>query len=63
MQSADVEVLDETYDFEYQHTLYMYFDDWIQFGYEAYLGVADWDAAFHHIIYEYMRRFLTIELI
>ena len=62
MQSADIALLDETYDFEYQHTLYMYFDEWLQHGYEAYLGVADWDAAFHQIIYEYMRHFLTIEI-
>jgi len=62
VQSADIELLDETYDFEYQHTLYMYFDDWIQFGYESYLATSDWEAAFRQIIYEYMRRFLTIEI-
>jgi hypothetical protein len=62
VQSADIELLDETYDFEYQHTLYMYFDDWIQFGYEAYVASSNWEAAFHQIIYEYMRRFLTIEI-
>ncbi len=62
VQSADIELLDETYDFEYQHTLYMYFDSWIQYGYEAYLSVADWKAAFHQVIYEYMRQFLTVEI-
>jgi hypothetical protein len=62
VQSADIELLDETYDFEYQHTLYMYFDSWIQNGYEAYLSVADWKAAFHQIVYEYMRDFLTVEV-
>jgi hypothetical protein len=62
VQSADIELLDETYDFEYQHTLYMYFDDWIQFGYESYVASGDCEAALHQIIYEYMRRFLTIEI-
>ena len=62
VQSADIELLDETYDFEYQHTLYMYFDSWIQYGYEAYLSVADWNAAFHQIIHEYMKQFLTVEI-
>ena len=62
VQSADIELLDETYDFEYQHTLYMFFDDWIQFGYEAYVASSDWKAAFRQIIYEYIRRFLTVEV-
>ncbi len=62
VQSADIELLDKTYDFEYQHTLYMYFDDWIQFGYESYIAPDNWKAAFHQIIYEYMRQFLTIEI-
>ena len=62
VQSADIELLDETYDFEYQHTLYMYFDDWIQFGYESYVAPSNWDAAFSQIIYEYMRQFLTVEI-
>ena len=62
VQSADIELLDETYDFEYQHTLYMYFDSWIQFGYESYMAPSDWKAAFRQIIYEYMRRFLTVEV-
>ena len=62
VQSADIELLDETYDFEYQHTLYMYFDDWIQFGYESYVAPSCWKAAFSQIIYEYMRRFLTVEI-
>lgn len=62
VQSADIELLDETYDFEYQHTLHMYFDDWIQFGYESYVNPDKWKAALHQIIYEYMRQFLTIEI-
>ena len=62
VQSADIELLDETYDFEYQHTLYMYFDDWIHFGYEAYVASSDWKAAFRQIIFEYMRQFLTVEI-
>jgi len=62
VQSADIELLDETYDFEYQHTLYMYFDDWIQFGYESYIAPGNWKAAFRQIIHEYMRRFLTVEI-
>lgn len=63
VQSADIELTDEYYSIKHQTAMYMYFDDWIQFGYEAYLGVADWDAAFHQVIFEYMREFLTIELI
>ena len=62
VQSADIELSDETYSFEYQHTMYMYFDDWIQFGYESYIAPSDWKAAFRQIIYEYMRHFLTIEI-
>jgi len=62
VQSADIDLSDETYDFEYQHTLYMYFDDWIQFGYESYVAPSNWKAAFSQIIYEYMRRFLTVEI-
>jgi len=62
VQSADIELLDETYDFEYQHTLYMYFDDWIQFGYEPHMAPSNWKAAFRQIIYEYMRRFLTVKI-
>lgn len=62
VQSADIELSDETYDFEYQHTLYMYFDDWIQFGYESYVNPDKWKAAFRQIIYEYMRHFLTIKI-
>ena len=62
VQSASIELSDEYYNVKYQTTLYMYFDDWIQFGYEAFISPDNWDAAFHQIIYEYMRRFLTIEI-
>lgn len=61
-QSAGIELTDEYYSVKHQTTLYMYFDDWIQFGYELYVEPSDWEAAFHQIIYEYMRRFLTIEV-
>lgn len=61
-QSGDYDLLDETYDFEHDSTLYMYFDDWLQHGYESFLGVHVWDEAFHQVIYEYMRRFLTIKI-
>lgn len=61
-QSAGIELTDEYYSVKHQTTLYMYFDDWIQFGYELYVEPSDWEAAFHQIIYEYMRRFLTIEI-
>lgn len=53
----------DTDEFEHQCTLYMYFDEWIQHGYEAMLGAADWDVARDQIIYEYMRHFLTVELV
>jgi len=62
VQSADIELTDEYYSIEHQLTLYMYFDDWIQFGYESYVAISDWKAALHQVIYEYMRRFLTIEI-
>ena len=62
IQSAHIELTDEYYNVTHQTTLHMYFDDWIQFGYESYVAPSDWKAAFHHIIYEYMREFLTIEL-
>jgi len=54
---------DEYYNVKHQTALYMYFDDWIQFGYESYVAPSDWKAAFHQVIYEYMRQFLTIEII
>ena len=62
VQSADIELSDEYYSIEHQLTLYMYFDDRIQFGYESYMAPSDWEAAFRQIIYEYMRRFLTVEV-
>ena len=60
--SADIELSDEYYNVEHQTTMHMFFDDWIQFGYESYVAPSNWKAAFHQIIYEYMRRFLTIEI-
>lgn len=51
------------YNYTYQHTLYMYFDEWTQHGYEALLGAAKWDEALYQVIYEYMRHFLTVEII
>jgi|SRR5690554_3361802 len=62
VQSADIELTDEYYNVKHQTTLYMYFDDWIQFGYESYISTDNWKAAFRQIIYEYMRQFLTIEI-
>ena len=62
IQSADIELSDEYYNVEYQHTLYMFFDDWIQFGYESYVAPNNWKAAFRQIIHEYMREFLTVEV-
>ena len=62
VQSADIELSDEYYNVSHQTTLYMYFDDWIQFGYESYVAVSNWKAAFRQIIYEYMRQFLTVEI-
>ena len=63
VQSADIELTDEYYSVKHQTTLYMYLDDWIQFGYEAYVSPDNWKAVFHQIIYEYMREFLTVEII
>jgi hypothetical protein len=62
IQSADIELSDEYYNVEYQHTLYMYFDEWIQFGYESYVAPSNWKAAFRQIVHEYMRQFLTVEI-
>jgi len=62
VQSAHIELSDEYYNVEHQLTLHMYFDDWIQFGYESYVAPSDWKAAFHQIVYEYMREFLTVEV-
>ena len=62
VQSADIELSDEYYNVSHQTTLHMYFDDWIQFGYESYVNPDKWKAAFHQIIYEYMRQFLTVEV-
>ncbi len=62
VQSAAIELTDEYYNVKHQTALYMYFDDWIQFGYEAYVSPDNWNAAFHQIIYEYMRQFLTVEI-
>lgn len=62
VQSADIELTDEYYSIKHQTTMYMYFDDWIQFGYESYVSPDNWKAALHQIIYEYMRQFLTIEI-
>ena len=62
VQSAHIELTDEYYNVTHQTTLYMYFDDWIQFGYETYVEPSYWQAALHQIIYEYMRHFLTIEI-
>ena len=62
VQSADIELLDEVYNFEYQHTLYMYHDDWIQHGYEAFIDVKEWDAAFEQVIYEYLLQFMPVYL-
>ncbi len=61
-QSYEFDTLDETYDFEHDTLLYMYFDDWTQHGYEAFLGADEWDAAFDQVIYEYMRRFLQVKI-
>ena len=62
IQSADIELSDEYYNVEHQLTLYMYFDEWIQFGYESYVAPNNWKAAFHQIVYEYMREFLIVEV-
>ena len=62
VQSADIELSDEYYNVEHQTTMFMFFDDWIQFGYESYVAPSDWKAAFHQIVYEYMREFLTVEV-
>lgn len=62
VQSADIELTDEYYSIEHQLTLYMYFDSWIRFGYEAFISPDNWKAVFHQIIYEYMRQFLTVEV-
>lgn len=62
VQSADIELTDEYYSIKHQTAMYMYFDDWIQFGYESYVNPDNWKAALHQIIYEYMRQFLTIEI-
>ena len=62
VQSADIELLDDAYEIDYCPTLYMYFDDWIQHGYEALLGVDKWEDAFRQIIYEYMRHFFTVNV-
>ena len=62
VQSAHIELTDEYYNVIHQTTLHMYFDDWIQFGYESYVSPDNWKAAFHQIVYEYMREFLTVEV-
>ena len=62
VQSADIELSDEYYSVKHQTALYMYLDDWILLGYEAYVSPDNWNAVFHQIIYEYMRQFLTVEV-
>ena len=62
VQSAHIELSDEYYNVEHQLTLHMYFDDWIQFGYESYVAPSNWKAAFRQIVHEYMREFLTVEV-
>ena len=62
VQSASIELTDEYYNVKHQTTLYMYFDNWILFGYGAFISPDNWKAAFHQIIYEYMQQFLTVEV-
>ena len=59
---AQIELSDEYYNVKHQTTLYMYFDDYIEFGYKAFIRPNNWDNAFYQVIYEYMRQYLTIEV-
>lgn len=59
---SSIELSDEYYNVEHQTTMYMYFNDWIEFGYKPFIRPTDWDNAFYQVIYEYMRQFLTIEV-
>ena len=62
VSSAQIELSDEYYNVEHQTLLYMYFADWIEFGYKPFIRPCDWETAFHQVIYEYMRQFLTIKI-
>ena len=59
---AQIELSDEYYNVKHQTLLYMYFDDYIEFGYKPFIRPNDWDNAFYQVIYEYMRQYLTIEV-
>ena len=60
--ASSIELSDEYYNVEHQTTMYMYFDDYIEFGYKPFIRPNDWETAFSQIIYEYMRQYLTIEI-